>query len=386
VKLGNQSERNTIISSPMQRSMRKQEFSRREFLKLSLVGLGGLALNGRDLKFLSMPEFPQAERLGRLCVGMVELKARPDENSQSVGRIFEDAVVPWLREVVGQKEYYINKRWVETPDGYVYAPYLQPVKYLPNQPVNELIETSIGPGMWTEVTVPYVDIVLESGGSTAWFKSRLEGGLPPRLYYGQVFWVDQIRTDGNGQTYYRVNPNYYGGLDMLWAPAEAFRPIQEDELAPINPGVEDKRIVVDVVHQTLSCFEGDKEVFFTRISSGAKFDINGNPVDKWSTPVGMHKVTRKYISLQMSGGTTGAGWDLPGIGWTSIFVTGGVAIHSTFWHNDYGVPRSHGCVNASPEDAKWIFMWAEPFVNYDPGAEDVAISGKNSTQVEVVEG
>jgi len=370
----------------MQKSMRKHEFSRREFLKLSLVGFGGLALNGRNHKFLSMPEFPQAERLGRLCVGMVELKARPDENSQSVGRIFEDAVVPWLREVVGQKEYYINKRWVETPDGYVYAPYLQPVKNLPNQPINDLIETSIGPGMWTEVTVPYVDIVLESGGSTAWFKSRLEGGLPPRLYYGQVFWVDQIRTDGNGQTYYRVNPNYYGGLDMLWAPAEAFRPIQENELTPINPGVEDKRIVVDVVHQTLSCFEGDKEVFFTRISSGAKFDINGNPVDKWSTPVGLHKVTRKYVSLQMSGGTTGAGWDLPGIGWTSIFVTGGVAIHSTFWHNDYGVPRSHGCVNASPEDAKWIFMWTEPFVNYDPGAEDVAISGKNSTQVEVVEG
>lgn len=367
--------------------MSTHKISRREFLKMSVIGLGGLAMSGRNPGFLDLPEFPQSERLGRVCVGMVEFKARPDASSQTVGRLFEDAVVPWLREIVGEKEYYINKRWVETPEGYLYAPYLQPVENKPNIPVDSLYEASIGPGMWAEVTVPYVNIELETGGSTTWFKSRREdGGLPPRLYFGQVFWIDEIKIDDQGKTYYRVNPNYYGGLDMLWAPAEAFRPVQPEELKPINPEVEDKRIVVDVVHQTLSCYEGSTEVFFTRISSGAKFDINGNPVDKWSTPVGVHQVTRKYISLQMSGGTTGAGWDLPGIGWVSIFVTGGVAIHATFWHNDFGVPRSHGCVNATPEDAKWLFLWAEPFVSYDPGAEDIAISEKNSTVVEVVEG
>lgn len=67
-------------------------------------------------------------------------------------------------------------------------------------------------------------------------------------------------------------------------------------------------------------------------------------------------------------------------------MTGGVAIHSTFWHNNFGVWMSHGCVNATPEDAKWIFLWTEPSVSYDPGAEDISISGKNSTTVEVVEG
>lgn len=367
--------------------MTNRKISRRDFLKLSAVGFSGVALSNRRWRYLELPEFPQSERLGRVCVGMVELKARPDENSETIGRLYEDAVVPWLREIVGEKQYYINKRWVETPDGYVYAPYLQPVQNKPSTPVDSLYETSIGSGLWTEITVPYVDIELESGGSTAWFKSRIEdGGLPPRLYYGQLFWVDQIKVDSFGQAYYRVNPNYYGGLDTLWAPAEAFRPIHPDELEPINPEVEDKRIIVDVIHQTLACYEGSTEVFFTRISSGAKFDINGNPVDKWSTPVGVHQVTRKYISLQMGGGTTGAGWDLPGIGWTSIFVTGGVAIHSTFWHNDFGVPRSHGCVNATPEDAKWVFLWTQPTVSYDPGAEDISISGKSSTIVEVVEG
>jgi lipoprotein-anchoring transpeptidase ErfK/SrfK len=112
----------------------------------------------------------------------------------------------------------------------------------------------------------------------------------------------------------------------------------------------------------------------------------GNPVEKWSTPVGKHQVTRKYISLQMSGGTTGAGYDLPGIAWTTIFASGGVAIHSTFWHNNYGDPVSHGCVNCAPADAQWVFRWNMPTVVYDPGMLDITISGEDSTRVDVVEG
>jgi hypothetical protein len=183
--------------------MNNHKISRRDFLKLSAVGLSGMALSNLKGRYLELPEFPHSERLGRVCVGMVELRSRPDENSEIVGRLYEDAVVPWLREIVGEKQYYINKRWVETTEGYIYAPYLQPVQNKLNTPVDSLYETSIGSGLWTEVTVPYVDIELESGGSTAWFKSRIEdGGLPPRLYYGQLFWVDQIKVDSFGQTYY----------------------------------------------------------------------------------------------------------------------------------------------------------------------------------------
>ena len=87
----------------------------------------------------------------------------------------------------------------------------------------------------------------------------------------------------------------------------------------------------------------------------------------------------------MSGGTTGGGYDLPGIGWTTLFVGSGVAIHSTFWHNNFGGElMSHGCVNARPEDAKWVFRWTLPVVPNDPG--DVTVEGmNNSTTVEVVE-
>jgi lipoprotein-anchoring transpeptidase ErfK/SrfK len=87
--------------------------------------------------------------------------------------------------------------------------------------------------------------------------------------------------------------------------------------------------------------------------------------------------------VHMTGGTTGGGYDLPGIGWTTLFSSNGVAVHSTFWHNSFGVPRSHGCVNARPDDAKWVFRWTRPEVQYDPG--DVTISGMGSTKVHVVE-
>jgi len=362
--------------------MKDSYLSRREFFKLAALGAGAIGLKPWQ-RMLPLPEFPAYERLGRV-LQMTNLKARPNEDSATVGVLYDDAVVPWLREAAGQEPFnkiwgLYARRWVETPEGYLYAPYVQPVRYLPNQPVTQLQSTSIGEGMWAEVTVPYADVTLDSSpSSNSWVGIRTEQGLPVRLYYGQVFWVDQMRTQESGQVYYRVNPNFYGGLDKLWAPAAAFRPISREELAPLSPEVEEKRVVVNLLNQTLSCFEGNTEVFFCRVSTGV--------FDEY-TPVGAHKISRKFVALQMSGGGsggTGAGYDLPGIGWVSIFVTGGVAIHATVWHNGFGTRLSHGCVNTRPEDAKWIFRWAAPAVSYDPGMLDATLTGEPSTVVQVV--
>lgn len=371
-----------------------RSLSRRDFLRAAGLGLGALVLpSGLDvLSPLSakpaLAGFPVADRLGRIAVGKVDLKARPDLESETVGALYEDQVIAWLREVSGTNPAYVfnNQRWVETSQGFIYGPYVQPVANLPNIPQTTLTTTSLGDGFWAEVTIPYADAFLDrSASSNSWVSARLEQGLPLRFYYSQVFWVDQIRSGEGGQVYYRVNPNYYGGVDKLWAAAEAFRPLAAADLAPIHPGVADKRIEVNVTQQTVSCFEGAQEVFFCRAATGAKYDMYGKLVDYWATPLGDHRVTRKFVSLQMSGGTTGAPYDIPGIGWTSIFATGGVAIHSTFWHNNFGDPVSHGCVNVSPRAAQWIFRWAEPVVPYDPGMLDVTLTGQASTLVKIVE-
>jgi lipoprotein-anchoring transpeptidase ErfK/SrfK len=357
--------------------------SRREFLKLSTLGLAGLAASPWKRVF-QLPEFPQAERLGRANVGMVDVKTRPDADSQTVKSLYEDSVVPWLRETVGRNPYRTSQRYVETPEGYIWAPHLQPVLNQPNQAVGSLPQAEQEVGMWAEVSVPYVDLLLDNPPPRSpWTEYRVDTGFTPRLYYSQVTWIDQFRTDETGQTWYRVNEKYGTYGDIFWAAAEAFRPINVEEIAPINPEVENKRVVVDVTSQTLVCYEGNVEVYFTRISSGAKWNAQGEQVDVWATPVGNFPIWRKLVSLHMSGGTTGGGWDLPAIGWVSLFVGSGVAVHATYWHNNFGEPMSNGCVNARPEDAKWVFRWTQPAVSLYPGDVQVVMPG--GTTVEVVD-
>lgn len=355
------------------------QFNRSDFLRLSALTLGGLAIEPLShVHHQSM--FPQHDRLGRVNTGKIDVKAAPNYDSPTLGVLYEDAVIPWLREVVGAHPYRIVQRWVETTDGYVWSPNLQPVLNQPNLPVEAFPPNSQGEGMWVEVTIPYVDLILANPPARSpW----LQNSTYPRLYYSQILWVDSIDADDFGQVWYRINERYGSYGDIFWAQAEAFRPLTVEDLSPIHPDVEDKHVEIDVTYQTLSCYEGNDEVYFCRISTGAKFDAYGNPVDEWATPIGTHPTWRRLISTHMSGGTTGGGYDLPGIGYTSIFIGTGIAIHSTYWHNNFGVPMSHGCVNARPDDANWIFRWMTPHVTYDPG--DITIGMPGGTPVIVVE-
>jgi hypothetical protein len=357
-------------------------FSRKDFLKLSALAAGGVALAPLERSSLTrlfrLPEFPEGERLGRVCFGKWDLKARPDQDSPTVGSVMDDAVLPWIREATGTFSIYRNnKRWVETPQGYIWGAYVQPVRNQPNQPLTELPQTSIGTGMWAEVTVPYVDAIMINPPPRHYdYRLRLEQGQPLRFFYSQILWVDQIRADTDGTVFYRVNEKYGNLGDLFWADARAFRPLTDNEIAPISPEVEDKRIVVDIAfkRQYLSCYEGNTEVYFCRISSGTM---------EGSTPIGNYPIYRKLLSLHMSGGTAEAGWDNNGVGWTCLFTAEGVAIHSTYWHNNFGEPESRGCVNVAPQDAKWIFRWANPQVEYDPG--DLTVTDFSGTRVLVKE-
>lgn len=361
---------------------RTSRLSRRDVLKLAALGFGALAL--RPLTKLDLPEFPQAERLGRVTVGKVDVFIRPDANSQIVGALYEDQVVPWLREFVGFMPGRINQRWVETPYGFVWGGQVQPVANQRNDPITSLPTTSLGQGIWVEVTTPYVDLTLDNPPARApWLQYQLSINLPPRFYFSQIVWADQIRLDADGQVWYRLNEKFGSG-DIFWGQAEAFRPLTAEEVSPISPNVDpaEKWIVVKTWEQTLSCFEGKTEVYFARISSGALYDAWGNRVDAWETPVGEYPIWRKAISLPLSGGSASAGWSLPAVGWVSLFVGTGAAIHSTYWHNNYGEPSSRGCVNARPEDAKWIFRWSMPSVSIDPGDTTVEMPGGTKVRVE----
>lgn len=362
-----------------------RNISRRDFLKsVGLISAGVLLPpNKRQIlqrSIRSFSDFPVDKKLGRICVAEVSIRSEPSANAPAIGTLYEDDVVEWIQEVVGEvPDYRLSRHWVKIPEGYVYAPSVQPVKNIPNVPVSEIPYQATTKGMWAEVTQPYVDVkVTKYPPEGFWLKENYN----PRLYYSQVMWIDDMRTE-DGVVEYLISDRYGSRGDKLWGPAEAFRPLTEEEISPIHPDVGDKKVRINLNQETLSCYEGKNEVYFCQISAGTNFDDEGNPAEESKTPVGARPIWRKLISIHMEGGTAGGGYDLPGVPWTCLFVGEGVAIHSTFWHNDYGAKRSHGCINASPEDAKWIFRWTDPQVPYDPG--DVTVSMPGGTTIEVVE-
>jgi len=136
------------------------------------------------------------------------------------------------------------------------------------------------------------------------------------------------------------------------------RLVPDDELTLLSPDIPDdrKHIYVDLATQSVTAFEDDKAVLTTRCSSGGKGT---------TTPLGDFQTFHKGPTIHMTNdGEAGAGrgYDLPGVPWVSFFTGTGVSFHGTYWHNDYGKPRSHGCVNLLPADAKFIYRWTRPEV------------------------
>ncbi len=76
----------------------------------------------------------------------------------------------------------------------------------------------------------------------------------------------------------------------------------------------------------------------------------------------------------------GRGYDLPGVPWVSFFTGNGISFHGTYWHNNYGTPLSHGCVNLMPADARFVYLWSTPVV--PPDTQDVYLPGQG-TAVEI---
>lgn len=113
---------------------------------------------------------------------------------------------------------------------------------------------------------------------------------------------------------------------------------------------------VDLEQQVLVAYEGETPVYATLVSSGKK---------KWATPAGIYRIGHKYASKRMTNpraeDTTGESWDVAEVPWSMGFRKH-FALHGAYWHDGFGTRRSHGCVNLSPRDARWVYEWSEPHV------------------------
>jgi lipoprotein-anchoring transpeptidase ErfK/SrfK len=127
-------------------------------------------------------------------------------------------------------------------------------------------------------------------------------------------------------------------------------------------GVNDnnKRIEIDLTNQRLYAYEGSNRVHEFLVSTG-----------KWGrTPTGEFNIWIKLESTRMRGGSQALGtyYNLPNVPYTMYFYNDkipksrGYGIHGAYWHNNFGNPMSHGCINMKPEEAKILYDWATPVV------------------------
>ena len=145
---------------------------------------------------------------------------------------------------------------------------------------------------------------------------------------------------------------YEGG----WLKSSALRVAQLQQ-PPGDVGTDEPWVDVDTKSQTLVAYVGPRPVYATLVSTG-----RGKAGTQQATPVGTHRIWIKLLQSDMDNLDVAdakspyAVEAVPHV----MFFEGGYGIHGTYWHDDFGVQKSHGCVNVSLADARWLFQFASP--------------------------
>ena len=176
-----------------------------------------------------------------------------------------------------------------------------------------------------------------SGGG----RTLTESGRIPRQAYR---FLRELDTIGSAEYWITADGDYVRSHNFG---------VAAEEDPPSGVQADGKWIRVDLSDQLLVAYEGRRPVFAALVSTGK---------DGFETPPGHYTLLSKHVSATMDGVTEADGaYSIEDVPWT-MFFNDNFAIHGAFWHNRFGMTKSHGCVNMSPIDAKWIFEWSSPRV------------------------
>lgn len=332
-------------------SMIKSSITRRDFLRLSVLSLGALG----SLAFRPADVWGSVDpnaKLGRVALfPSVSVYSEPNDKSTIICQRFRDEVINLYYEVRPDTGPDYNPLWYRVWQGYIHSAHIQEVQVRLNQPLEKLPEK----GQLVEVTVPFTQSLRYS---------RYNGWMEfYRLYEQSLHWAVGVDEGPDGEPWYRLKDEL---LEIEYqVPAIHMRPVLTEEFSPLSPDVppQDKRIEVSLGRQMLTAYEKDKIVLQTRISSGMKtpnLDKSETPTE---TPKGSFRVYSKMPSKHMGDGRLDVNLDayeLPGVPWVTFFEQTGVAFHGTYWHQNFGIPMSHGCINMKTEEARWVYRWTTP--------------------------
>ena len=248
---------------------------------------------------------------------------QPPVRSLGTGYLWVSMASPQPISVNNQKWYRINEdEYVQMEHLTIYTPSLFHGITIATQPAQPFawlvyyVQPSITPGIVTT--------------ETAWLKRY---DIVPILASKQI-------TEG---LWYQVGPEqwvYQTNLAIIKAMTR-----------PAQIGPEEKWVDVNLFEQTVVAYEGDRMVYATLMSSG---------LPRWPTRQGLMRLWGKVVAGKMEGGEPGDDfYFLEDVPWTMYFK-GAYALHGAYWHDSFGFPHSHGCVNMSMTDARWLYEWVTP--------------------------
>jgi len=339
--------------------------SRRDFLKLSGLGLAGTFLPPLDFQFNG----PFDSLQGRVTSRIAWMYDRPSTQAAQVKICHRDTLLNIVNTAISDDVDSHNRVWYEIGsenqiEGYVYSGNIQPVKTILNKP--SFVDIPVE-GLLAEVSVPYTD-----AHETPYKTSN----AAYRMYYETTHWIKSITTNSEGQVWYQVHDDKWD--KYYFVRADHIRIMTAEELAPISPDVPDKvkKIEVQLEKQLVTAYENGIPVYSTPVSTGGIFRAG-----TYTTPKGTFITYYKRPSRHMAAGDLAAsGFDLPGVPWVQYLTESGISLHGTFWHNDFGRPRSHGCINLPVAAAKWLYRWTSPAVPIDKAFS----YGRVGTKVEIM--
>ena len=340
-----------------------KNLSRRDFLKLSGLGLAGLL--APPLNFDLQDDDPFDSQQGRVTVRTIWMYDKPMTGAAKLKLFQRDAVINITNTAISDDLSLHNRIWYQiNNEGYVYSGNIQPVRTFLNTPHMEIPPE----GLLAEVSVPYTD---------AYKEPNPESEVGYRIYYETTHWVKAVITsEKDGSIWYQIRDDKWD--ELYFARAEHLRIMTPEELAPISPDIPsyEKKIVVRLDQQITIAYEGTQPVFVVPVATGGVLRTG-----TYTTPQGNFITSYKRPSRHMAAGDIAAsGFDLPGVPWVQYITKSGISFHGTYWHNDYGRPRSHGCINLSIAAAKWLYLWSSPQV---PLTKEFS-SGHEGTQVEII--
>jgi hypothetical protein len=196
--------------------------------------------------------------------------------------------------------------------------------------------------------VPVAFVWPRRGMSLAWTTARSNGaGAMRQLAPRTPLDVRETVSDAKGA------PVAYRIGDAEWIRAADVRVFTPTAPPPLLQRGE-RWIDVDLDAQILVAFEGDVAVYATMVSTGGK---------DTPTETGVYRMWLKESEADMKGLNGEDPYSVATVPWTQFFSPEkGLALHTAYWHDQFGTRRSHGCVTLAPRDARWLYFWSDPQV------------------------